>query len=355
MITTAEDARIAAAWRSGREATPADKEPLISVPFTKPSRQGQTTTNGKRQQQHPDIFDDPNIMASFDTAAIVHSDQQLERMRHDLAVAKAEQAEAEQQQKLHAANTSNGSTEKPRTPVSNSQASQQTPNPSGGAFQSIQTPIPNGIKKEQQAPLSNGSKHEQHKTPILKGTKREPQKTPNSNGTPNLMNSPPVDTPKNLANTAAVVEASAKIKQLAEDLEAAGWEMQTLKQDLGDVRDELGGVKREISGMKGEVGAVKKDLKAVNVDVAGLKGEVVCLREFFETVSGQVGMLAKNLESTSGQVTGLEKSVQGMKQDMEGLKGQGKSTHSDSLHSSALTLSPLFLPSFPRWHFLPFP
>ena len=49
------------------------------------------SSSGRRQQQQPDIFSDPNIMASFDTAAILHSDQELERMKHDLAVAKAEQ------------------------------------------------------------------------------------------------------------------------------------------------------------------------------------------------------------------------------------------------------------------------
>ncbi|MDI1492665.1 MAG: hypothetical protein OHK93_004447 [Ramalina farinacea] len=350
----AEDARIAAAWKNGREAKPADKEPLISSPFTTPSKQGQTTTSGKRQQQQPDIFDDPNIMASFDTAAIVHSDKELERMRNDIALAKAEQAEAEQQQKLQAAATSNVSTEKPRTPVPNSQARQQTPDPSGGAFQNTQTTIPNGIKKEQQMPLSNGSKHEQYTTPIVNGTKRVQQQTPISNGTPNLMTPASVDTPKNIANTAAVVEASAKIKQLAEDLEAAGWEMQTVKQDVSEVRSELGGVKREMSGIKEEVGLAKKDLKAVNAEVAGLKGEVVCLREFLETVSGQVGMLARNLESTSGQMTGLEKSVQGMKQDMEGLKGQGKFSHSESLSSSPSTLFPFSSSFLPGGLSLPF-
>lgn len=269
-------------------------------------------------------------------------------MKHDLAVAKAEQAEAEQQQKLHATKTSNGSTEKPHTPVSNSQASQQTPAASGGAFQNIQTPIPNGIKKEQQTPLSNGAKQPQQQTPVSNGKQ---EKAPISNGRIHPAIPLSFDTPKQVANTTATVEASTKIRELIKDIEAAGWEMQTMKQDLGEVRDELVGVKREMSGVKGEVGAVKKDVKAVNVDIVGLKGEAVCLREFLETVSGQVGMLAKNLESTSGQMTALDKGVQGMKHDMQGLKGQGKSSQSDSLSSSASILSPLFLPPFPRWPF----
>lgn len=58
-----------------------------------------------------------------------------------------------------------------------------------------------------------------------------------SNGRPYPATPLSVDTPKHVANAAAVVEASAKIQQLTKDLEAAGWEMQTMKQDLGKVRN----------------------------------------------------------------------------------------------------------------------
>ena len=76
-------------------------------------------------------------------------------MKQDLAIAKAEQAKAEQEQ-YQVATPSNGATEKQPTPVSNEKAGRQTSTPLDGAGQKVQTPNSRDIKQEQHTPILNG-------------------------------------------------------------------------------------------------------------------------------------------------------------------------------------------------------